>query len=282
MRAAALALLVSLGSPAAHAQLPDAVNARVIARPARPDVARAIAAIAHAQIEPAWIGYAVPAVHHDSSGRDDGWSERCRLEQLRVEVATHTLAAGPIRLEPSPSVMVLVRVQGGEIRRLRPLSGDCQVDAGGLPLYWLADAPGAESVDFLKALVAAGTRPRDPSDGALTALALHRDAAAGAAIVDLARNGAPQVRQRALLWMARRAEAHASGVITRAIDEDANVDVKKQAVFALSQLPGDKGIPLLIGLARGHSHPVVRRQAMHWLGQSKDPRVLSFFEELLR
>jgi hypothetical protein len=252
----------------------------VIAWPARPDVARAIAAIVHAQIEPAWIGYAVPAVHHDLFGRDDGWSERCRLEQQRVQPATHAPAAGPIRLEPSSSVMVLVRVQGGTIRRLRSLSGDCQVDAGGLPLYWLADPPVAESIDFLKALVAASTRGQ--SDGALTALALHRDAAAGAAIADLARNGTPTVRQRALLSIARRAEAHASGIITRAIDEDANVDVKKQAVFALSQLPGDEGIPLLIGLARGHSHPVVRKQAMHWLAQSKDPRVLIFFEELLR
>ena len=46
--------------------------------------------------------------------------------------------------------------------------------------------------------------------------------------------------------------------------------------------PRDEATPLLIKLARSHAHPVVRKQAMFWLGQSKDPRALSFFEEVLR
>ena len=99
-----------------------------------PTCAGAIAAIVKAQTEPAWIGYAVPALNNDRSGRNDGWSERCRLEQQRVDPATNTAVQGPIRLEPAPTAMVLVRVQASEIRRVRPVSGDCQVDAGGLPL----------------------------------------------------------------------------------------------------------------------------------------------------
>ena len=79
----------------AFAQQPNFVNARVVARAAQPDVARAIAAIVKAQVEPAWIGYAVPALNNDSFGRDDGWSERCRLEQQRVDPATNTHVQGP-------------------------------------------------------------------------------------------------------------------------------------------------------------------------------------------
>ena len=85
-----------------------------------------------------------------------------------------------------------------------------------------------------------------------------------------------------MFWIARRAESQAAGIISQAIDNDPDVEVKKQAVFALSQLPRDEGIPLLIKLARGHTHPIVRKQSMFWLGQSKDPRALSFFEEVLR
>ena len=54
------------------------------------------------------------------------------------------------------------------------------------------------------------------------------------------------------------------------------------AVFALSQMPKDEGVPLLINVARTHANPAVRKQAMFWLGQSKDPRALKFFEEVLR
>ena len=262
-------------------QQPNVVNAKVVARAAQPDVTRAIAAIAKAQVEPAWIAYAVQALNNDSFGRNDGWSERCRLEQQRLDPATNAPVQGPIRLEASPTVLVLVRVQTGEMRRVRSLSGDCQIDAGGLQFFWLGDVAGQQSVDFLKTLVN-DVETRDKSEAALSAIALHRDPAAAAAILDLAKTGTPRVRQRALFWIARRAEAQAAGIITQAIDNDPDVEVKKQAVFALSQLPRDEGIPLLIKLARSHSHPIVRKQSMFWLGQSKDPRALTFFEEVLR
>lgn len=285
MKTPAFVLAGVLASTAAFAQQPNFVNARVVSRATQPDVTRAIADIIKAQVEPAWIGYAVPALNNDSLGRNDGWSERCRLEQQRVDPATNTPLHGPIRLEPAPNVMVLVRVQASEIRRVRSLSGDCQVDAGGLQVYWLGDVNAAQSVEFLKTLVSnpvLNNAVREHSESALSAMALHRDQAASAAILDLAKNGAPRLRQRALLWIARRAESQAIGIISQAIDNDPDVDVKRQAVSALAQLPRNEGIPLLIKLARSHTNPVVRKHAMQRLGQLNDPRALSFFEEVLR
>jgi hypothetical protein len=34
-------------------------------------------------------------------------------------------------------------------------------------------------------------------------------------------------------------------------------------------------------VARSHRDPAVRKQAMFWLGQSRDPRALAFFEQIL-
>ena len=65
------------------------------------------------------------------------------------------------------------------------------------------------------------------------------------------------------------------------IDQDPDTDVKKKAVFALSQLPKDEGVPLLIKVARTNPNPEVRKQAMFWLGQSKDARATDFFAEIL-
>ena len=59
--------------------------------------------------------------------------------------------------------------------------------------------------------------------------------------------------------------------------------MKKKAVFALSQLPKDEGVPLLIKRgARPTRSYEVRKQAMFWLGQSQDPRALAFFEDVLK
>jgi HEAT repeat protein len=71
------------------------------------------------------------------------------------------------------------------------------------------------------------------------------------------------------------------GGVSKGQREPPDTDVKKRAVFALSQLPKEEGIPLLIKVARTNQNPAVRKQAMFWLGQSKDPRALEFFAEVL-
>jgi hypothetical protein len=286
MKSRALLLCCTLAASTAFAQTPRIVNARLSARAAQPDLRRAIAAIASQQIEPAWLGYAVPMFSRSDEGRtggQDGWSERCRLEQSNLDAGTSSIgAAGPVRLEPSPTLLVLMRLQNREVQRIRALSSDCAIDAGGLPLYWLDGVNAAQSVDFLKGF-APGANTRSTSDGPLAAISLHRDASAAAALLDLARNsGDTRVRQRALFWVAMRAESQAVAAITDAMERDPDLEVKKQAVFALSRLPGDQGIPLLITLARSSSNPTVRKQAMFWLGQSRDPRAIGFFEEMLR
>jgi HEAT repeat protein len=59
-------------------------------------------------------------------------------------------------------------------------------------------------------------------------------------------------------------------------------EVRRQAVFALSQRSNDQGVPSLIRIARTNPDPELRRTALFWLGQSDDPRVLKLFEEILR
>jgi HEAT repeat protein len=89
------------------------------------------------------------------------------------------------------------------------------------------------------------------------------------------------VRGQALFWLAQKAGKKAEGAITGAIENDPDTDVKKKAVFALSQMPKDEGVPKLIQVAQTNRNPAVRKQAMFWLRQSNDPRALEFFEKVL-
>jgi len=63
--------------------------------------------------------------------------------------------------------------------------------------------------------------------------------------------------------------------------QDPETQVTKKAVFGLHQLPKEESISLLIQVARSNKNPVVRKEAMLWLGQSNDSRALAFFEEIL-
>lgn len=92
----------------------------------------------------------------------------------------------------------------------------------------------------------------------------------------------PHVRGQALFWLAQRAsKQQASSAIGEALDKDPETEVKKKAVFALTQMPNDEGVPMLIQVARSNSNAAVRKQAMFWLGQSKDTRALKYFEDVL-
>jgi HEAT repeat protein len=57
--------------------------------------------------------------------------------------------------------------------------------------------------------------------------------------------------------------------------------VREQGVFALSELPKGKGVPLLIKLGRESRDREVRKQALFWLAESDDPEAVKFLEKML-
>lgn len=227
-------------------------------------LAQTIAQVASSESGVAWIGYAVPMVagdHHMCDWKDGG---------------------APVRLEPSDTLMVMVRVEAGQVERIRAFPEHCRIDAGGRTVQWLTGVRPAESVAWLGARATTPGTARRLADGALSALALQAEPAALDWLLQTARAAsAPHVRGQALFWLSQRAGQRAVGAIAEAIERDPDTEVKRTAVFALSQLPADDGVPRLIQIARAHSNAAVRKQAFFWLGQSKDPRALAFFVDVL-
>ena len=84
-----------------------------------------------------------------------------------------------------------------------------------------------------------------------------------------------------MFWLARAA-AEAGGVpIDQRTEDGGDESVRSHAVFALSQLSDNAGVPALIDIARSHRSPLIRGRAIFWLGESGDPRAIVLFEELL-
>jgi hypothetical protein len=85
-------------------------------------------------------------------------------------------------------------------------------------------------------------------------------------------------RRQAMFWLGQAA-SDAIGPERDRNSEDS--EVKKSAVFALSQRRNGEAVPALIQVARNNRDPEVRRSALFWLGQSGDARAVSLFEEIL-
>lgn len=104
------------------------------------------------------------------------------------------------------------------------------------------------------------------------------------ALLRLARNAdRPRAtREQAVFWLGQAAgEAATRGLDDLARDDTVDREVRKSALFALSQRRSDEAITALIRVVRTSPDPELRKTAMFWLAQSKDPRALDLIEELL-
>jgi hypothetical protein len=183
--------------------------------------------------------------------------------------------------EPGP-VRVSIRLSGGRVAEARTRV------AG----RWRIARPGATDFGLVPAREAAGAllslARRADADGAqelITAATLADSAVVWPELLRMAR--APdlptETRRHAVFWLGQAAgEAAGRGLDSLAVDDRGDLEVREQAVFALSQRPADEGVPALLRIARTNPHPELRRKALFWLGQSEDPRALELFEEILR
>ena len=90
------------------------------------------------------------------------------------------------------------------------------------------------------------------------------------------------VRTQSVFWLGQMAGESITKDLADLTGEAAvDREVRKQAVFALSQRPQRDGVPSLIQIARSNRDPEIRKTALFWLGQSRDPRALALFEEIL-
>jgi len=150
-------------------------------------------------------------------------------------------------------------------------------------IFWLGSARGKPGFQAVSRILR-----EDPSDKirerAIFALTQSKEPEALDAVVRAAHDDrSPRVRGQGLFWLAQRAsQTTAQSAIADAIANDPETEVKKRAVFALTQMPSGEGVPLLIQVARTNQNAAVRKQAMFWLGQSRDPRALAYIEEVLK
>ena len=89
-----------------------------------------------------------------------------------------------------------------------------------------------------------------------------------------------ELRKKALFW------AGQSGVDLDAImnlySKINDQEMKEQVIFVLSQRGRTPGaVDKLMDIARNDKNPELRKKAIFWLGQSRDPRVQQFLVDMI-
>ena len=86
-------------------------------------------------------------------------------------------------------------------------------------------------------------------------------------------------RRQALFWLGQSDAP--TRELTGLYDNLESFTLREHFAFVLSQRHDDASLDKLIDVARHDRDVEVRKQAMFWLGQSKDPKAVKFFRDLL-
>jgi len=237
------------------------INAQLDTRSAASGLEAQLRALVSAQPQPAWIGYTAPAVRSYNLG--------CEY----VSPGGRT-APGVVHLEPPDQVVVLFRVQSGQVDRIRALSPDCEIDAGGVPVHWLSDVRPAESVALLATF---------DDTNAILAIAMHGDLSADAALERLVSSSPHEnVRRRAAFWLGASRGRSGVDAVKDVLARSSDQAVRRQAVEGLAASRDSAAVDLLISVARQEKDVAIRRQAVNALGRSRDVRAQAFLEDILK
>jgi HEAT repeat protein len=266
---------------------PQFSNAKVEERQVKAGLAQEVDAWAAGAAQPQWLGYAVPAASSDrrmccgDSGGDwnSGKCGPCRLEGNKGE-NSYNLQNGNVKLEGPSMLVVLFRAEGHKILKIRAVSEDCALDAGGLQVTWLTGAKPVESVALLERFV--DSKELDERGGerlshsALMAIAMHGDPAADQAFATFTAPGQPEsTRREAAFWAGEARGAAGVQLLKRMAKEDPSSEVRAQVTFALSISHQSNAIDEMIRMAHDDSSTHVRGQALFWLAQKAGKKASS-------
>jgi hypothetical protein len=257
------------------------VNATLSSQPAGA-LASTFQSLRAAARGPEWIAYAVRGVSGHQSCCNDCWDGQqrsaCRLEDehgVSFRSSDKATPAGKelVHLESSPEMLVLFRVERGEVNRIRFFDGGCSLDAGGLPVRWLTDVKPADSLSLLAGYVEPWQGHDGLSNTALAAIAMHEDAGADSLLERYAAAAKPlELRKQAAFWMGVARGRRGFENLRRLALDDPQPEVREHVTFALTQSREPEAMDLLIRMAKDDASSRVRGQALFWLGQKAGQR----------
>jgi len=180
-------------------------------------------------------------------------------------------------------VRVVLTKSGRQIVKIRTYVGGRWRAPDGTTVTQIGPVSTREATDYLMSLASSASSSKIGSE-AIFPMTLADSVEIWPGLMRLARDDSRpnSVRTQSVFWLGQIAgEAITKNLADLTGEAALDREVRKQAVFALSQRPQRDGVPALIQIARTNRDPEIRKTALFWLGQSRDPRALALFEEIL-
>lgn len=172
--------------------------------------------------------------------------------------------------------------RAADFLRKTALGTNCSLVVRKEAVFWAGESGGGRGLEILKEVLAK-TREGELKKQAIFALTLTDRHEAISELIRIAKTEPDRgLRKEAIFWLGQKASQEAVGTLNEVVDKpDEDEEIKEAAVFAISQLPAERSVPMLAAMARNNKSPSVRKKALFWLGQTDSDEALKIFEEIL-
>jgi HEAT repeat protein len=258
-------------------EAPRIENARLENRALAQPLAAELNAWAQQSVQPQWFGYTVPQVAGNRKvwcDSDGSWNQACGT--CRLEGSGHGINMNSrdatTKLEGPREIAILFRAENHQITKIRVVSSQCTLDAGGLPFAWLTGVKPAESVAVLAGYVHSETFEERGDNRlgheALTGVALHAEESTDRAMESFVRPTEREaLRKQAAFWLGEARGKAGLTALQQMARSDPSTEVRAQVTFALSVSREPAAVDEMIRMAHDDESGHVRGQALFWLAQ---------------
>jgi HEAT repeat protein len=148
-------------------------------------------------------------------------------------------------------------------------------------IFWLGQRRSPENTEFLRNLYSR-IRDQDLREKILFSLSQQKGAGNEQWLMNIALNPKEDIelRKKALFWAGQSGVAISE--MSKLYDQMNHTEMREQIIFVLSQRQRDPAaMDKLFDIAKNEKDAELRKKAIFWLGQSRDPRVQQFLMDLI-
>jgi TolA-binding protein len=148
-------------------------------------------------------------------------------------------------------------------------------------IFWLGQRRSAENTEFLRNLYSR-LKNQELREKILFSLSQQKGAGNEQWLMNIAVDPKEDIelRKKALFWAGQSGVAISE--LSRLYDRMGDTEMKEQIIFVLSQRPHDPpAMDKMFDIAKNEKDSELRKKAIFWLGQSRDPRVQQFLIDLI-
>jgi len=269
-----VAVIICASTLALLAQQPKVSNANFTVEPIGGTLTATVDRFRHSS-EQRWLGYEVATLPQSRFSTCSNWSDASSMDdeccgEYRLEDdSNHNVNRGN-HAAAEQHIYVLLRLDHGQIIKVRPVMAGCRLDAGGVPFTWLTGVNPKDSVAFLSGLATQSSESNRSHvvDGALLSISYHASADATNALSEIASSTAPMhLREQAAFWLGVQ-RGREGFLALQSLEKNATETAFREKLpFDFSQNSDPAAEDELLHMAKSDPDTKVREQALFWLAQ---------------